>query len=147
MSTFTKPKFILSKLVVVVDGCCMGGGDHCCVWGCENDRRYPEKQIIKPHVGILRFYSPLNENDRKNWNKLINRLSFTAKMTSKVCSNHFSLGYRCKTTCRNPTLYMKGYEESIKIRRPPPKTRNNVQCKGSMKRKFEMENASFLKTV
>ena len=105
--------------------------------GCDNDRRYPEKQIIKPHVGILRFYSPLNENDRKNWNKLINRLSFTAKMTSKVCSNHFSLGYRCKTTCRNPTLYMKGYEESIKIRRPPPKTRNNVQCKGSMKRKLE----------
>ena len=21
----------------------MGGGDHCAVWGCDNDRRYPEK--------------------------------------------------------------------------------------------------------
>ena len=86
---------------------------------------------------ILRLYSLLNENNRKNWNKLINRLSFTAKMISKVFSNHFCLGYRYETTCRNPILYMKGYEESIKIRRPPPKTRNNVQCKGSMKLKLE----------
>ena len=36
----------------------MARGDHCAVYGCSNDRRYPEKQVVLPHVGILRFYSP-----------------------------------------------------------------------------------------
>ncbi len=37
--------------------------DHCAVFGCSNDRRYPEKNVVKPHVGVLRFYSPLNQKD------------------------------------------------------------------------------------
>ena len=129
---FAKRKYILCN-TKILDGRSMGGGDHCCVWGCDNDRRYPEKQIIKPHVGILRFYSPLDENDRKKWNKLLNRWNFTAKFTSKVCSNHFSLGYRCKTTCRDPTLYMKGYEESNKSVRPPPKTRCTMKPRNRLR--------------
>ena len=36
----------------------MPRGDHCAVWGCNSDRRYPEKQSILYHVGILRFYYP-----------------------------------------------------------------------------------------
>ena len=28
----------------------MPGRDHCAVWGCDKDRRYPEKQKIPRHV-------------------------------------------------------------------------------------------------
>ena len=38
----------------------MLGGDHCAVWVCDQDRKYPEKQNILPHVEILRFYSSRN---------------------------------------------------------------------------------------
>ena len=31
----------------------MPGRDHCAVWGCDKDRRYPEKQKILRHVGVL----------------------------------------------------------------------------------------------
>ena len=41
----------------------MPRGDHCAVWGCNNDPRYPEKQTILPHIGILRFYSPKSKKD------------------------------------------------------------------------------------
>ena len=36
----------------------MPRGNHCAVYGCSNDRRFPDRQVIKPHVGVLRFYSP-----------------------------------------------------------------------------------------
>ena len=35
----------------------MPGGDHCAVWDCDNDRMYPEKQKILPHVVILHEHS------------------------------------------------------------------------------------------
>ena len=89
----------------------MGKGDHCAVYGCNNDRRYPEKQQILSYVGILRFYSPLSKKDKLMWEKMINRKDFKVTMSTKVCSNHFSLGYHCKESCKTPTLYMKGYEE------------------------------------
>ena len=41
----------------------MPGGDHCAVWGCDYDQRYPGKQKVPPRVGILRFYSPKNKKD------------------------------------------------------------------------------------
>ena len=47
----------------------MGKGDHCAVYGCNNDRRYPEKQKILSHVGMLRFYSPLSKKDKLMWGK------------------------------------------------------------------------------
>ena len=28
----------------------MGRSDHCTVWGCDNDQRYPEKYVIKEHI-------------------------------------------------------------------------------------------------
>ena len=54
----------------------MPGGDHCAVWGCDNDRRYPEKQKVLPLVGILRFYSPKNKKDVLSWARAINRDQF-----------------------------------------------------------------------
>ena len=39
----------------------MGFGDKCCVGGCNNDRRYPEKWLIHSHVGRLSFHKPNNQ--------------------------------------------------------------------------------------
>ena len=64
----------------------MPSGDHFTVWGCDNDRMYPEKQNILLHVGILSFYS---------WARAINLDQFKVTMSTKVCSNHFvRQGYR-----------------------------------------------------
>ena len=54
----------------------MPGRDHCAVWGCDKDRRYPEKQKILRHVGVLRFYSPKNKQDVLSWARAINREKF-----------------------------------------------------------------------
>ena len=50
----------------------MPGGDHCAVWGCDNDQRYPEKLKILPHVGMFRFYSPKNKQGVLSWSKALN---------------------------------------------------------------------------
>ena len=72
----------------------MPDGDHSAVWGCDNDRRYPEKQKIFRHVGMLRFYSLNNNPDVLSWARAINREKFKVTMSTKVCSNHFVQGYR-----------------------------------------------------
>ena len=101
----------------------MPGGDHCAVWGCDNDRRYPEKQKVLPHVGILRFYSPKNKKDVLSWARAINRDQFKVTTSTKVCSNHFVQGYRT-SQCPTLTLYMKGYDCDSKPQRPAPKFRS-----------------------
>ena len=63
----------------------MPSGDHCVGRGCDNDRKYPEKQKILPHVGILRFYSLRNNNDVLSWARAINRDQFKVSMSTKVC--------------------------------------------------------------
>ena len=115
----------------------MPKGDHCAVFGCSNDRRYPEKQVIKPHVGVLRFYTPLNPKDASKWEKLINRRDFKVKLSTKVCSNHFKAGYRSKD-CPNPTLYLKGYDSPIKCkRRACPRERVPSSPKPAKRRKVD----------
>ena len=72
---------------------------------------------------------------------MINRKDFKVTMSTKVCSNHFSLGYRCKESCRTPTLYMKGYEEKPESgnRRPAPRVRGTVKLTTERKRKIDDE--------
>ncbi|XP_068719633.1 uncharacterized protein [Montipora capricornis] len=65
----------------------MPGGDHCAVWGCDNDRRYPEKQKVLPHVGILRFYSLKNKKDVLSWDRAINRDQFKVTTSTKATEN------------------------------------------------------------
>ena len=113
----------------------MPGGDHCAVWGCDNDRRCPEKLEILPHVGMFRFHSPKNKQDVFSWSRAINRDEFKVTMSTKVCSNHFAQGYR-NSRCRTPTLYMKGYDCEDKLQRPSPKIRiTEVSNKKTRKRK------------
>ena len=75
------------------------------------------------------------------WEKMINRKDFKVTMSTKVCNNHFSLGYRCKESCRTPTLYMKGYEEKPESgnRRPAPRVRGTVKLTTERKRKTDDE--------
>ncbi len=117
----------------------MGKGDHCAVFGCNNDRRYVEKQFVCPHVGQLRFFSPRNAKDKTKWQKLINRKDFKVTGSTKVCSNHFASGYRCKE-CPDPTLYMKGYETKNLKKRSAPKQRGDVLPRIHKKRKITEES-------
>ena len=40
----------------------------CCVGGCNNDSRYPEKLVVKSHVTQLKFhYFPKNGAKRAKW--------------------------------------------------------------------------------
>lgn len=49
----------------------------------------------------------------KKWEKLLNRGGkFKMTMSTKVCSNHFAAGY-CSDLCRIPTLFLKGYENTL----------------------------------
>ena len=112
--------WLISKLVntnIIIN---IPRGDHCAVWGCNNDRRYPEKQTILPRVGILRFYSSKSKKDVLSWARSINRDHLKVTMSTKVCSNHFAQGYRT-SECPTPTFYMKGYDCESKSKRPPPK--------------------------
>ena len=105
----------------------MGGGDHCAVFGCDNDRRYPERQIKLGHVGILRFHSPKNKKEMAAWERNINRMNFKVKYSTRVCSNHFVAGYK-SDLCWKPTLHMKGYPDNnnIKKTRHSPKRRTTT---------------------
>jgi len=74
----------------------MPGGEHYAVWDCENDQRYPEKQKILPHVGILRFYSPKNKKDVLSWASAINRDQFKYEgLFKSFCTrlNNLSVSY------------------------------------------------------
>ena len=99
----------------------MPRGDHCAVWGCNSDRRYPEKQSILHHVGILRFYYPQSMKDVLSWARSINCDHVRVTMSTKVCSNHFAQGYRTYG-CPASTLYMQDYDCESKTKRPPLKS-------------------------
>ena len=80
--------------------------------------------MIKPHVGILRFYSPKTQKDIVKWRKLLNRKHF--KVT----------GYRSEE-CPNPTLYLKGYcPDKQKKTRPSPKKRESLAPKPKRQRRL-----------
>ena len=56
----------------------MGKNDRCAVWGCDNDRRYSDRYVIKPYISKwdqslqMNFSPPKNEYKVKTWIKLIN---------------------------------------------------------------------------
>ena len=50
--------------------------------------------IVKEHVGILRWHSTKSEKGRRIWDKQLCRGgNFKVTMQTKVCSNHFAAGY------------------------------------------------------
>ena len=78
------------------------GNDRCCVAPCDNDRRYPDRNMIFSHVSHLQWHRfPANELKRKMWIKCAERgrANFCPGNETTVCSNHFIDG---KPTTRNP---------------------------------------------
>ena len=112
----------------------MGGGDHCSVGGCNNDRRYPEKNVKRSHVDVLQFHSiPANEAMRNKWEEQLShgREGFKMGKNMKVCSNHFQ---DAKPTFANsyPTLFLN---ESGKSKKSPVKRRTINKISGPLSSK------------
>ena len=120
----------------------MRGRDHCVVWGCDKDGRYPEKQKNLLHVGILRFYSPKNKQDVLSWARAINREKFKVTMGTKVCSNHFVQGYR-NSHSRTQPLFMKGYDCEDKPQRPAPEIRNTEISEKKTRKRRQSGNEKY----
>ena len=86
----------------------MGKHGRCCVGGCNNDKRYSDKYVIRSHVTDLKFHIiPSDLNKRQIWEKQIGkgRKGFQIGKSMHVCSNHFQ---DAKPTSTNPfpTLFL-----------------------------------------
>ena len=106
----------------------MGKSDRCSVWGCDNNRQYSDRYVIKPHISKwnqylqMCFCSPKNENEVKIWTKLVHRVcrliwkkkTFQVSKQTKICSNNFEY-LRPAKAAQNPTLFLKGYDEDAKV--------------------------------
>ena len=81
------------------------------------------RDIVKQHVGILRWHTPKTEADMRKWEKLLNRGgNFKMRMSTKVCSNHFAASYR-SGEYRIPTLFLKGCDVPCSSKRRSPRKR------------------------
>lgn len=89
------------------------------------------RQIKKSHVGVLRWHRP-REEDKRSWEKQLNRLNFNITKSTVVCSNHFAAGYY-NSECKVPTLYMKGYNNDSDSKRKAPLQRETLQATKKMK--------------
>ena len=81
---------------------------YCCVAGCKNDSRYPDRYVIHSHVAELKFHHfPKPNEKRKQWVREVSRglVDFTVSNNKTVCSNHFVYG-RPTFASPNPTLFM-----------------------------------------
>ena len=93
----------------------------CCVGGCNNDWRYPEKLVVKSHVKELKFHHfPKDELKRKLWVAEVSKglVGFQATNNKVVCSNHFEFG-KPTFSSSMPTMYLaiRSYDKSPKKRR------------------------------
>ena len=101
----------------------MGGHDRCCVAGCNNDKRHPEKIVRRGHVqGKLIFHAfPINRKRLRHWISQVSKgwRHFEWGIQSRICSNHFLDG---KPTSENsfPTLFLceRDFDESSPCKRP-----------------------------
>ena len=80
----------------------------CCVGGCNNDSRYPDKVIKRSHVTVLKYHYFPKDPEKKNlWVSEVKKglVDFSVSNNKVVCSNHFQYG---KPTYASPypTLYM-----------------------------------------
>lgn len=99
-------------------------GDCCAVFGCNNNRRYPEKYVVKDHTSFfggkphICFWSCKHPN--KDWTRRLDRKNFMVNKHTKVCSNHFELG-RPVESHPDPTLFLKSDDrEEVKRKERHP---------------------------
>ena len=81
----------------------------CCVGGCNNDSRYPNRQVKRIHVKHdLKFhYFPKDSSKRIEWVKQVSRglHNFVASGHKTVCCNYFVDG-KPSFMYPTPTLYL-----------------------------------------
>ena len=100
----------------------MGKGDRCAVFGCNNDRRYPEKYLMKEHTSFfggkpqIRFWSCKDPKRFTVWTKRLRRKYFKVSKDTKVCSNHFEFG-KPTDSHLDPSLFLKGYDKKCVTRK------------------------------
>ena len=97
----------------------------CCVGGCDNDSRYPDKIVKRGHVeGELRWhYLPKNPERRAECTEQISKglEKFLATDNKVVCSNHFQYG-KPTFASPKPTLYLVQSDK----RKPSPRKRRII---------------------
>ncbi|XP_068707676.1 uncharacterized protein [Montipora foliosa] len=113
----------------------MGKGDRFVVFGCNNDRRYPEKHVMKEHTSFfgekpqIRFWSCKDPKRFTVWTKQLGRKYFKVSKDTKVCSNHFEFG-KPTDSHPDPSLFLKGYDKkSVTRKRKSPMVRPTLQPK------------------
>jgi hypothetical protein len=88
----------------------MSGDDRCSIGVCNNDRRYPEKILVRSHVSKFQFHGlPKDPKLRQIWHDKIRqgRHNYieSAYIKIHVCSNHCEDGERT-FRCSVPTLLL-----------------------------------------
>ena len=119
----------------------MGKHDRCCIGGCNNDKRYPNKFVIRSHVTDLKFHiTPSDTVKRQIWEKQIGkgREGFNIGASMHVCSNHFQ---DAKPTSANPypTLFLT--ESDVK-KKSPVKRKGRKKAEPTPSNKLMKEEAS-----
>ena len=121
----------------------MDVNDHRTVGACNNDRKYKEKYVIKPHISafdgstdFLRFWKCNDKKFFPKWTFACNRKYFRGNKNSVICSNHFKYG-RPTAASPYPTLYLKEYNISaISSKRKPPAERTTMKEKCQKRKKL-----------
>ena len=83
-------------------GVVLGGG------GCNNDRRNPDRYVIRSHVKDLQFHKVPSDSEKKHiWEKQISegREEFNIGNSMRICLNHF-VDAQPTNANPNPTLYL-----------------------------------------
>ena len=96
----------------------------CCVGGCNNDSRYPDKIVKRSHVKELKFHHFLkDESKRQLWKEQVDKGldGFIVSDNKVVCSNHFEYG---KPTYASPVQTM--FMNIRKALEPSPKKRRTI---------------------
>ena len=123
----------------------MGGGDRCSVGVCNNDRRYPEKIIVRSHVSNFQFHGlPKDQKLRQNCH---GRQNYVESAYVKICSNHFEDGERT-FRCSVRTLLLT--KSDVKTQQSPHKrckTLRTPENNGKKERKVvKSETSSYDQT-
>ena len=99
----------------------------CCVGGCNNDSRYPDKIVKRSHVKELKFHPfPKDESKRQLWKEQVDKDldGFIVSDNKVVCSNHFEYA---KPTYASPVPTM--FMNIRKALEPSPKKRRTIVYK------------------
>ena len=125
----------------------MGKKDRCAVFGCYNDRRFPDKYVVKDHTSFfggkpeVRFWSCKDPRQFSTWTRLLSRKRFKVNKNTKVCSNHFQFG-KPVDSHPHPTLFLREYDRETEItrKRKAPMERLAVQKTGRKKKRSAIIN-------